>query len=424
MHRNERRIYSSFLFFCELALFSIFKQIADGHGNIILPPKRGITSYFEYCRGKVPVYQTGDEVDYFAHFPGGSRDTRPGSGLKSQKLAAGEAGWTVYDPTNPDFVFRSGPCGDLMTQNPQEHLKGGRYYNGGKAHFTYKQGDIISFDLCITTHHNGFSEFRVCDADKCGGDITNECLKDSEKCRLLQRVELESCESKTDPMCGPIDRNYPERWYHPCETNDPQHFYGNGKILYKLPDDFFCDRCVVQHYWASANSCNPPGLLEYFTGNDGPNWGDCPGQGDAIGGYRRFPRLCGGQDSFTEEYYDCADISIQQVSSIFAPQIDSSSSYEPIGSSNNSEFPFENVFLNIGGQDVARLENNVRFDYNLNGRDDITFTCTFVASIDKVEFYIDNNKQWTESSLKLRVIYSQDRIEKEAFFETKAKLRK
>lgn len=66
---------------------------------------------------------------------------------------------------------------------------------------------------------------------------------------------------------------------------------------------------MIQWYWTAANTCNPPGVHEYFSGPDAPNWQNCPGQGGAVNGWSWNKPTCGGS-LFPEEYFQCADIRI------------------------------------------------------------------------------------------------------------------
>ena len=88
-------------------------------------------------------------------------------------------------------------------------------------------------------------------------------------------------------------------------------------MLFQLPRDFKCEHCVLQWYWTSANTCNPPGVVEYFEGPNGPkHWGKCLGQGGAIGGFTKVQKSCGADTDmkrFPEEYYQCADVRIDDV---------------------------------------------------------------------------------------------------------------
>lgn len=278
------------------------------HGSMIWPPQRGITNGFKFA--KVRSHDPGAQSDWFAHFPAGDKSTAPGAATRSQRQAAGPAGWTPYNPFDPHFKWRANVCGDLNWK--YDHMRGGKYYNGGKIHATYTQGSAISVDMAIVAHHNGYIEMYVCDVAKCGGEISKKCFQQG-SCHKLRRTWEQSCESRNDWKCAPIDPKHPSRWYLPCgKSGTPGNgvdIFGHGKIKFQLPSDLVCEHCVVQWYWVGANDCNPPGLTEYFKSDRHPFWGDCPGQGEARGGWRRWENPCGGH-RFPEEYYTCADIRI------------------------------------------------------------------------------------------------------------------
>lgn len=285
---------------------------AEAHGCMTIPNPRGsLTTRSPF------ITKTVDKdapIDYFPHFPAGPRSNAAGAGLYSQMVNAGPYGWIPFTPLKYGFRWRSSVCGDSK-QGPFEHLRGGEYYYGGKIVATYRQGGAIKVELAVNAHHNGFMEMHMCDASKCkNGEINEQCFT-AGHCVQLQRAWQDECQTGYSKRCGPIDRNYPGRWYFPCygfrDGSGKIKRYGSGAtILYKLPSHFYCEHCVLQWYWASANTCNPPGVIEYFDGPDRPRgWGRCPGQGGAIGGVARGQRPCGGR-RFPEEYLQCADIRI------------------------------------------------------------------------------------------------------------------
>lgn len=280
-----------------------------GHGAMIWPPQRGITNGFKFAH--VQVRDPSAKSDWYAHFPAGDKATWPGAAMRSQKQAAGSRGWTPYNPFDANFKWRANVCGDLNWKN--DHMRGGKYYNGGKIHATYTQGEAISVDLAIVAHHNGYIEMYVCDVARCGGEISKDCFR-QRACYRLRRSWEPSCESRHDWRCAPMDPRNPSRWYLPCgKSGTPGSgvdIYGQGKIKFQLPQHLTCEHCVVQWYWVSANDCNPPGVVDYFKSDRHPFWGDCPGQGEALGGWRRWETQCGGH-RFPEEYYTCADIRIK-----------------------------------------------------------------------------------------------------------------
>lgn len=296
------------------ALFALAPITVDAHGCMNHPNQRGsLTTRTPFIFQQIDA---NAPVDYHPHFPAGPISPRPGTGLRAQMAAAGRGGWTPYEPFNPRFVWRSGVCGD-QKHGPQEHLKGGKYYYNGKIVATYRQGSTIEIGVSINAHHNGFMELHLCDASKCpGGDISPACFHRAGACRQLKRARNSECDSGTSRRCAPIDRNFPGRWYLPCTRfpytqNSIERFGVGGTMRYQLPSDVSCDHCVLQWFWTAANSCNPPGVIEYYDGPDRPRaWGNCWGQAGAKGGVAREQRPCGGLDRFPEEYLQCADIRI------------------------------------------------------------------------------------------------------------------
>lgn len=253
--------------------------------------------------------------DFSKHFPAGDKTSSPGAGKRSQERAGKK--WNLFEPLKKDFVWRAGVCGDEK-KGEQEHMRGGKFYHDGKIVADYKQGDVIDITVNLITHHNGFMELHLCDVEKCGGEISEDCFRDGH-CYQLQRAPNKSCDSGKDMECGPIDPNYPGRWYLPCPqipyTETKAHRYGGDKMQYLLPTDLSCDHCVLHWYWVAGNSCNPPGVREYFEAPDAPKWGNCRGQGGARGGFSRNHKDCEG-DRFSEEYYQCADISIKSTGKV------------------------------------------------------------------------------------------------------------
>lgn len=299
----------------QLVQFFIFD--ADAHGCLLFPNQRGaLSNKAPYVKNVVPGSKD-TVVDFFMHFPAGDKTNQPGSGRRSQQKAARTDTWAPYDPFNRRFRWRSGPCGDLVSR--RDHLKGGKYYNGGMISATFQEGGLLNAQVGITAHHNGFMELYLCDVSKCrGGDISPSCFHDGH-CRKLERAGNDQCETNGNKRCGPKDPNYPGRWYLPCNKYGRKERYNwvsygtfgeAAPIRYRLPKGFHCDHCVLQWYWSAANDCNPPGVLQYFqSSRNKPDWGSCTGQGGARGGYTRVQRPC-GKNKFPEEYYQCSDIRI------------------------------------------------------------------------------------------------------------------
>lgn len=280
-------------------------SFADAHGHLVDPVPRGALSGSN-------IYPPMKKFDPMApkdgklFFPAGNKGPAEGSGVKSQKQEVGGK-WVPFEPMKRSFKWRAGVCSDLKGPN-QDHLRGGAFYYDGKITRNYIAGSTVDFKVALNAHHNGFFEFHVCDVDRCGGEVAEKCFKNG-LCRLLRRAASKTCDSGFNKNCAPIDKQYPGRWYVPCTKRTksrPYDIFGSGgSMRYRLPPGFKCKHCVLHFYYAAADRCNPPGVLEFFQGGNGPKkWGNCGG------GYKdRIPQ-CTSRGAFSEEYYNCADISI------------------------------------------------------------------------------------------------------------------
>lgn len=180
----------------------------------------------------------------------------------------------------------------------------------------WKTGSVVDFTAEIDTNHNGYFEYFVCNMDKCKKpDIDGTCFKQGH-CVKLMRVPHKDCEDpnvNTHYECGPIDPDYPGRWYLPCRNTGHVgvHIVGgdSGTMRYKLPDGFKCDWCIVQWYWATANSCAPRGFLAYFDTFNNPFGTKCESDGGGQGAHRDNMAQCDAS-SVPEEFWSCADVQI------------------------------------------------------------------------------------------------------------------
>lgn len=303
---------TSVLFFT-FHLLSVHLSSVAGHGFMSFPNVRGALN--DGVAGVTNNVNKSADIDYYIHYPAGDKRQIKGAGKNYQKNQYKGKPWVPFNPTDRSFVWRSGVCGDRKENNfPHDHLRGGKFYNNAQIVADFAVGGVIDVTMTFNAHHNGFFQLYVCDVSKCGGEINENCFR-NRHCQKLLRARNKKCDSNKSKQCGPIDRNYPERWYLPCESaadkvpGSARKTYGKGTILYQLPKNLRCDHCVLHWYWTSANNCNPPGVREYFTGLDRPKAWDktCKGQANARGGYSKN-RECG--EKFPEEYYLCSDIRI------------------------------------------------------------------------------------------------------------------
>lgn len=225
--------------------------------------------------------------------------------------------WVVYDPIKDfDNSYRAGLCGDPLGR--VDHMIGGDFMTYPRVPIVahWKTGSQVDFTAEIDTNHNGYFEYFVCNLDACKqNDISPSCFKQGH-CVRLNRVKHPDCENpnvNTHYECGPIDPVYPGRWYLPCRNTGHVgvHIVGgeSGTMRYQLPPGFSCKHCVVQWYWATANSCAPRGFLNYMNTFNNPFGTTCPSDGGGAGAHRDGMTECGG-GSVPEEFWSCADVQI------------------------------------------------------------------------------------------------------------------
>lgn len=294
-----------------VAAFVVFPDASNGHGMMCGPRQRG--AYFSSKCGFDLSIVENPVVDYCAHCLNGGTIAATSNNLPPQ-------GFRIYDPIS-DFdlsATRAGLCGDA--KGLSDHLLGGSFmptrYNTVPIVEYYKSGTQVDFTAEIDTNHNGYFEFFLCDLDACEStDISDTCFKNG-FCYRLNRVPHPDCQNpnrNTQYECGPIDIKYPSRWYLPCRNTGHVgiQIVGGpaGTMRYQLPANVSCTHCVVQWYWATANTCAPKGLLTYMKRENNPFGTTCESDGGGLGTYRSGMSECGGQ-TIPEEFWSCADVQI------------------------------------------------------------------------------------------------------------------
>jgi len=274
------------------AMCSMYVVSVAGHGYLAVPASRNVVAHRkgegndkgspEYC----PHCKNAKGVDNVRKYsPGGK--------------------W-VY-PETPQSSVRHGLCGDGSPLGGFEQKYMGSKYTTGDVVQTYRAGAEVEMEVVLTAHHMGWFEFFVCDkADlqNPDGPITQECLS---RHRLRR--------SEHDTSASPFDPKQPHRFY-----TVPQCLFGGEemrmKMRYIMPD-IDCKHCVLQWYWVSANTCAGPGMesvLPLFP--DAP--ANCDGDGGSVGWIPGAmssswgTRECLKNGAYPEEFWNCADISIQR----------------------------------------------------------------------------------------------------------------
>ena len=225
---------------------------AQAHGYLKFPPARNVLANSNYC----PHCLNGGTV--------------------AKVSASGTLLW-------PEG--KHGICGDPY-DGPRDHEYGGKYYvDGGIPKVTYMQGDVAKIEVFISTNHNGRFKFRIC---KFRANSPFETEKD-----LLTEECLDQYVLKQADVPG---AQKPGEVYFYTTPGDP--VTTEYIMYYQLPPELVCDgvyyRCVMQWYWVSGNTCNPPGTPDKYK--------------------RPFSLSeCGdpkNMKNYPEEFWNCADIKI------------------------------------------------------------------------------------------------------------------
>lgn len=207
-----------------------------------------------------------------------------------------------------------GLCGDPFQGTDTKSYADERFLNlETEAAATYSAGQKVKFEVYISTHHNGHYEFRLC--DQVINPTNFATAKDGQDCLdqyLLERVnpddqygDCTANDARAD--CQPMDPKHPERWYLPPRTQA-----GNiMEMWYWLPAGVTCEKCTLQWYWSTGNTCLYDGdYVDYFMGTF-PNAGWTGANSWSQFGSQSWGKnqVCGAA-VFAEEFWNCADIKI------------------------------------------------------------------------------------------------------------------
>merc|ERR1719203_362541 len=190
---------------------------------------------------------------------------------------------------------------------------------------TLEAGRMVEFDIRVTAHHKGHFMFRLCDqplSSATGGLQAEEtCLNE----HVLQRVRPMDIHSDCSPNdvrgdCQPIDEANPGYWYLPPKGNAEQSTGASPlnapgvpyKFHYWIPQSFTCEKCTLQWWWLSANSCTPhPDAYNcYFQNMTKQGWNAqewCSGICSFSG---TCPPTQGGPINCGEQFKNCADVRV------------------------------------------------------------------------------------------------------------------
>lgn len=178
----------------------------------------------------------------------------------------------------------------------------------------FSAGQQVEFEIRVTAHHKGHFQFRLCDQTMSSalGDLADQeaCLNE----HVLERVRPEEIHSDCQPNdsrgdCQPFDEANPSYWYLPPAAGSMNAVY---KFHYKLPDGVTCEKCTLQWWWSSANSCTPhPDAYRcYFQNMEALGWNAAAWCGGACSFRGTCPASQGGAVLCGEQFKNCADVEI------------------------------------------------------------------------------------------------------------------
>lgn len=168
-----------------------------------------------------------------------SRNKIHNSYYEPQSLSAGGPA-TVYANGATWPVGQHGVCGDRASApSPRDHEAGGQFANPSAFGAVWEQGSQVTVQVQVTAFHKGGIKMRVCHVPA-GADEAS--------------VVTQSC-FDNGPELQPVGRPDGWWWFPVGGTS------GLYTIQYQLPADLTCHsgaKCVVQFWWVTGNSCQPP----------------------------------------------------------------------------------------------------------------------------------------------------------------------
>jgi len=230
-----------------------------------------------------------------------------------------------------------GICGDPVQgkQNPPSFADE-PYLVSTEPQRTYHAGQVVEFQVGVATHHMGHYEFRICnrplDTEHFGSAGEAQACLDS---WLLERATPDASCVANDPRadCQPIDEKHPERWYLPPPTSMETQVAGATfsdseasplpavtelhSMRYKIPVGLTCERCTLQWYWSTGNTCfYDKDYWRYFQNMKLLGWNAEAWAPHVFQPWATEANTVCGAHKFPEEFFNCADISVLAASSL------------------------------------------------------------------------------------------------------------
>jgi len=289
-----------------IVLIAALPALALGHAYLAYPESRNLVAHFEEGFNCPHCLQSG----------GPDAVKTKGGGVWPTRLAPGSHGL----------------CG-----NPWQHEEESTYRNQifmqpTEVKATLAAGGVVDILVAVNAHHQGHFEVRICNRVLSPDNFASEA--EGQKC--LDEFLLERADPPSDCVvndrrdnCVPIDPKHPERWYLPPAKDGVQKAGEDWSdemvdtttlpaatelrsITYKVPAALSCERCTLQWYWVSANTClYDADYLSYFRDLHEKGWNNVEKWAPhVLQSWATAENTVCNSVRFSEEFWNCADISV------------------------------------------------------------------------------------------------------------------
>lgn len=204
----------------------------------------------------------------------------------------------------PHCLNRGGPsavCGRVEDRN-YDHPK---TFNGGeletKVQAEFLTGGEVQVHFVLTAHHRGHVELKLCPY----ADAINQSCFDSHPLTFVKDLKYGA----------PEDPDHPERGYiapndgtitSESTTELPTLGGMRFQMIYRLPDNVKCQRCLLQWTYMTGNTCEMPGYDDVVFPS--PSWRA------AGGALPKCTNMSEDGAGAPERFWNCADVRIIQES--------------------------------------------------------------------------------------------------------------
>lgn len=303
--------------------------LACGHSILYTPRARNWVAHEECQSGKENTECPIPEEEYACSAKNekspGCTESDPQSLNAWGVKARAEGIW-------PSPVGSYGLCGDPVQLRDWTPISEMPYMVATEPQAVYTAGTIVEFEVGIYAEHHGHYEFRICDKTL---DGTLKSAQEGQDC-LNKWVLKRAPPSGSGQDSQPIDTRHPGRWHVGASASKVQRSFMNAstviagedwddndindigmqagpgetdprgatsvyKMRYIIPEGLECERCTLQYYWPTANTCTlDDDVAKYWEdlGREPPTY--WPGKHKCVSG-----------TTHGEEFWNCADITVK-----------------------------------------------------------------------------------------------------------------